>query len=408
MTRRSTIRDREAIEALGWLQEALGVSAPAAATLLAGEGEAIAHMMPPDALSEHHETSAGAATGNPAALLLGVYAFLSGTSSEDGDDADDADETGDGSTMQEGIMLGRRGRRGRAGTAMAPGPAGGRDTAADVRRRRNVTTLSADEMTRLQNAIWALRDRGVYRQFVMDHAASMGDAHGNPAFLPWHRQFILHFESELRAIDPGVALPYWDWSNDPGLVSGAPQWNDAMVRLLGGNGDPGDGQAVNTGPFARWFTYAPDGTETTGTLAREFGGASGRGRLPGARNVAAALGATRYDTTLGFRNMVESGAVPSGMHNAVHGWVGGQMGWVALAPNDPCFFLHHCFVDKLWADWQATTRLGYEPRADANVPIRVWRVTDERDHVTFRPSDTLDLNNLRDHRGRSGIRVVYE
>jgi tyrosinase len=22
------------------------------------------------------------------------------------------------------------------------------------------------------------------------------------------------------------------------------------------------------------------------------------------------------------------------------------------SPNDPIFFLHHCFVDKVWADWQ--------------------------------------------------------
>jgi len=23
------------------------------------------------------------------------------------------------------------------------------------------------------------------------------------------------------------------------------------------------------------------------------------------------------------------------------------------SPDDPVFFLHHCFVDKVWADWQA-------------------------------------------------------
>jgi tyrosinase len=23
------------------------------------------------------------------------------------------------------------------------------------------------------------------------------------------------------------------------------------------------------------------------------------------------------------------------------------------SPNDPVFFLHHCFVDKVWSDWQA-------------------------------------------------------
>jgi tyrosinase len=23
------------------------------------------------------------------------------------------------------------------------------------------------------------------------------------------------------------------------------------------------------------------------------------------------------------------------------------------SPDDPVFFLHHCFIDKVWADWQA-------------------------------------------------------
>ena len=36
------------------------------------------------------------------------------------------------------------------------------------------------------------------------------------------------------------------------------------------------------------------------------------------------------------------------------------------SPNDPVFFLHHCFVDKLWADWQrAHPTAGYEPVSGA-------------------------------------------
>ena len=34
------------------------------------------------------------------------------------------------------------------------------------------------------------------------------------------------------------------------------------------------------------------------------------------------------------------------------------------SPNDPVFFLHHCFVDKLWADWQAMNPAEtYQPMA---------------------------------------------
>jgi hypothetical protein len=40
-----------------------------------------------------------------------------------------------------------------------------------------------------------------------------------------------------------------------------------------------------------------------------------------------------------------------GIHNSVHVSVGGQMG-TASSPSDPIFWLHHAFIDKIWADWQ--------------------------------------------------------
>jgi hypothetical protein len=50
------------------------------------------------------------------------------------------------------------------------------------------------------------------------------------------------------------------------------------------------------------------------------------------------------------------------MHNRVHAWVGGSM-LPHTSPNDPVFFLHHCFIDKLWADWQKLHEkdVGYQP-----------------------------------------------
>ena len=40
------------------------------------------------------------------------------------------------------------------------------------------------------------------------------------------------------------------------------------------------------------------------------------------------------------------------MHIRVHEWVGGNMSSAFTSPNDPVFWLHHCYMDKLWADWQ--------------------------------------------------------
>src|SRR5581483_2856033 len=80
--------------------------------------------------------------------------------------------------------------------------------------------------------------------------------------------------------------------------------------------------------------------------------------LPTAMDVTNALAETIYDvppyslaSPSGFRNRMEGWISGPQLHNLVHVWVGGSMGPMS-SPNDPVFFLHHCFIDKLWADWQ--------------------------------------------------------
>lgn len=43
-----------------------------------------------------------------------------------------------------------------------------------------------------------------------------------------------------------------------------------------------------------------------------------------------------------------------GPHNIVHYCIGGTDGDMQTyhSPNDPLFFLHHSFIDKLWNKWQ--------------------------------------------------------
>jgi hypothetical protein len=41
------------------------------------------------------------------------------------------------------------------------------------------------------------------------HATNM--THGEPDLLAWHRELVRKFEDELRAFDPTVSVPYWDW-----------------------------------------------------------------------------------------------------------------------------------------------------------------------------------------------------
>lgn len=250
--------------------------------------------------------------------------------------------------------------------------------------RKNVNSLTPQEKLDFITAVKALKASGKYNQYVRDHQAAMdratppsvatttrNSAHRGPAFLPWHREFLRRFEADLQAEVPGVVLPYWDWATDAALAdpATAPVWANDM---LGGNGDSGDNDIVKNGPFAfdendvpnSWTISDGDGNDTGQGLQRAFGEFDGGIDLPTQAHVNEIQAMTPYDvapwsrnSTSGYRSGNEGwlevgGQAPSNTHNRVHLWVGGSM-IPGTSPNDPVFFLHHCFVDKLWADWQA-------------------------------------------------------
>lgn len=273
-----------------------------------------------------------------------------------------------------------------------------------IRTRQNVYSLDASERRDLIAAFHGLKRNGVYDDFVRLHAKAMaiatpwmsevpntGDrngAHRGPVFLPWHREYLRRLELEMQKIVPGIMLPYWDWAADAALEDPrtAEIWGE---DLMGGDGDPANGYIIADGPYteADWpipadlegpairrrmgvFEVLDDDTGTIQSQALE---------LSGQDEVDAALALQQYDSPNwnrqadGFRRALEgwNDAGPgqltgSRMHNIVHLWTGGM--WVeddngtlrqrrgsmvpATSPNDPVFFLNHCFVDKLWADWQ--------------------------------------------------------
>lgn len=220
--------------------------------------------------------------------------------------------------------------------------------------RKNQARLSAAEKKVFVDACLALKAQGVYDMFVRIHLeafqAGVNDpAHGGPAFLPWHREYLRRFERELQRIDSRVWLPYWDWT-----VDRSPDSSLWSADFLGGNGDSSD--RVTTGSFAsasgRWELNVLDPGESRRYLRRAFGA---MGALATANDVAAADGIVPYDSapwnrssssSTSFRNRLEGS-----IHNPAHMWVGGSMMDMS-SPNDPVFWLHHCNVDRLWARWQ--------------------------------------------------------
>ena len=79
-------------------------------------------------------------------------------------------------------------------------------------------------------------------------------AHGCPAFLPWHRQYLRLLELDLQAVadDPSIAIPYWDWAKDEARITAGEDPEDMPIwdpGFMGGNGLEDDDWRVQWGPF---------------------------------------------------------------------------------------------------------------------------------------------------------------
>jgi tyrosinase len=251
--------------------------------------------------------------------------------------------------------------------------------------RKNVRSLTPGERQAYVNALLTLKAEGKYDKYVHWHHHVMqpavlpfeprdslyrNGAHRGPAFLPWHREFLLQLETELRSVDPSLSIPYWDWTEDAEDPAASIVWSE---DFMGGDGIESDEWRVATGPFAHqnsdWPVpdYSEEGLPGGPGLKRSFGRFSPT--LPTGEDLQLALREGFYDTppynpspfTIGFRNRIEGFITQRGdsrvtttgaqLHNRVHVWVGGNM-LLMTSPDDPVFFLHHCFIDKIWADWQ--------------------------------------------------------
>lgn len=201
-----------------------------------------------------------------------------------------------------------------------------------VRIRKNANTLTPGERDRIVSALAQLNNQGAGRftDFRDMHTnVSSPQAHGAPAFLPWHRAYLLDLERELQAIDPSVALPYWRFDQ--------PAPNIFTREFLGVSNAIGTVQFSPSNPLQFWRT---DGVQ--GINRRPF--FSTVGAPPGLRTEAQTLAlGNQYP---GFRTL------EGNPHGSAHTSFGGSISSIQTAARDPLFFLLHCNVDRLWAKWQ--------------------------------------------------------
>ena len=222
-----------------------------------------------------------------------------------------------------------------------------------VRVRKDATRLNPGEIGRL---LEALRDHhrlenatlgSKYIKYVDAHdrggPLNIHGARRFPLFLAWHRAFLLSFERELQILDPSVTIPYWRFDrHDPSpddatrIAIFTPEF---MGTVLGQPSAPG-GYVVNfsdQNPLTGWRTAANRLVRTSdGTPAP----------IP-AQRLDGLSGTNTYHGFNGINFWIERG-----YHNRAHRMVGGRLGSIATAVEDPLFFLLHANVDRAWALWQ--------------------------------------------------------
>ena len=140
-------------------------------------------------------------------------------------------------------------------------------------------------------------------------------------------------ESELQKIDSKLFIPYWDWSLD----SQSPEKSE-VFDIFGGNGQGLD-NCVQDGPFADSNMFYP----SKSCLKRKFDGGDTIGAFVAPEILDYMIKSETYEA---FRIVLEGSP-----HGTVHYNIGGDMGSMA-SPNDPIFWMHHAFVDKIWSEFQ--------------------------------------------------------
>ena len=302
---------------------------------------------------------------------------------------------------------------------------------------------------------YTIRDEGL----SVDSQYAIPDfAHEGPAFLPWHRAYLLYFETELQYMlnDPTFALPYWDWTayanlkarNDdacPDIFSSDlfGENDDTCLEIT--NEDEKNDRPIITNNF-NWRPictnngmltmkkvlcnpYENDDDNTSSSqITRCIGSTLGiqgraRGMLPTQADVEHVIDQSVYDVCdysktkdiTGFRNALEGfynfnnvDYKFAEMHNKVHLYIGGLMKEVPTSSNDPIFWLHHCNVDRLYEKWLENTAVdtSYKPTPNMNsVEFRIGFGHNGHDNVglMFPP-----ITNLEAHKPARELGYSYQ
>jgi tyrosinase len=205
--------------------------------------------------------------------------------------------------------------------------------------RKEVRDLTPEEFINFIDAFEKVKESGFWDHLTRIHVTAQNYAHFTPIFLPYHRLLLDLMEKEMQKYYSGFCMPYWNW----GLDSQDPEKSVVFTEAyFGGNGVWPKYEVV-TGPFINMTFPYPE----PGKLKREFDEGTTISSLLTPENLQIMINeANTYDD---FNYQISLKP-----HADIHDNVGGENGHLSTmaSPSDPIFFLHHCFLDNLWWNWQ--------------------------------------------------------
>lgn len=192
--------------------------------------------------------------------------------------------------------------------------------------RKNVYSLTPAEIASIKTGIAAMKalpltnptswqyQAAIHGTTLTNHLPQWNTCqHGTKFFFSWHRMYLYFFERILRAksSNPNLTLPYWDYQSNASLPLAyrTPTTGNTLY-------DPTRNSSINNG------------------------GALPNGPLTVITNIM-----TNDTHFFDFNNDLQ------GPHGSIHVAIGGNMGAVNKAALDPCFWLHHTNIDRLWEKW---------------------------------------------------------
>ena len=211
----------------------------------------------------------------------------------------------------------------------------------NVYERKSLYNLTPNELQQLRDAFVALYKQPMhenslisryanYYQEIANILITQGHYQRNDLlFLPWARAYFWWFEQALRAMVPGVSLPYWDYTSVTAVEEGIP---DCLSQPYYTNED--GVQAENPLYCAKYkyplqtYREVPD---TTNLLA------------------AAALA---VEPAMLKTNFVAFSTNIYPVDIFSHKYIGGSSLDTHTAAYDPIFWFTHCQLDHFWWQWQ--------------------------------------------------------